>query len=166
MTFSNPCEEQVLHTLLHFCTVCPEWRRSCYWISERPSVIDQNHMKGLRLSRLSQAYIALWNLLQISLPQKLFLRRRKFSNANSTLTAINVRGANNLHSVRCACKLYRFLTNLLRASLTKWLFGRLVATFDQRTATSFDRRIMLLHKTKLHYLIRRNPSDSNHLEYF
>jgi len=136
MTFPNPCEEQVLHTLLHFSTVCTEWRRSRYWISERPSVIDRNHMKGLRLSRLSKACITLLNLLQISPPQKLFLRRRKFGNANCTLTGISVRIVNNLHSIRCACKMYKFLTNLSRASLTKSLFGRYVATFEQMTAAT------------------------------
>ena len=162
MTFSNPCEEQVLHTPLHFSTVCPEWRRSRYRIAERPSVIDQNHMKGLRLSRLSKAYITLGNLLQISLPQKLFLRRRKFRNANCTLTGINVRIVNNLHSISCACKMYKFSANLLHASLIKSLFGRYVATFDQLT----PRRMLLLHSTKIHCLSHRNPSDFNHLEYF
>ena len=91
------------------------WKTLCNW---------SNHMKGLRLSRLSKAYITLWNLLQISLPQKLFLRRRKFSSANCTLTGINVRIVNNLHSIRRAGKMYKFLANSLRAPLTEFLFGR------------------------------------------
>jgi len=165
MTFSNPCEKQVFHTLLRFPIVCTEWRRSRYWISERPSVIDQNHMKGLRLSRLSKAYITLWNLLQISLPQKHFLRRRKFSNANCTLMGINVRIVNNLHSIRCACKIYKFLTNLWRASLSKSLFGQYVATLSNWQPTACQKNAAA-SQNQIHYLMHRHPSDYNRLECF